>query len=66
METITTVGIDLAKNVFQVHAVDAQGQVVFRKTVRRAALLSITVVIFVLYVPSEPGLGERVSSKTMR
>ena len=39
METITTVGIDLAKNVFQVHAVDAQGQVVVSKAVRRAALL---------------------------
>jgi transposase len=32
---ITTVGIDLAKNVFQVHAVDARGRVVLRKQVRR-------------------------------
>jgi transposase len=32
---ITTVGIDLAKNVFQVHAVDAQGKVVLRKQLRR-------------------------------
>jgi transposase len=32
---ITTVGIDLAKNVFQVHAVDARGKVVLRKQVRR-------------------------------
>jgi transposase len=28
---ITTVGIDLAKNVFQVHGIDQQGKVVFRK-----------------------------------
>ena len=28
---ITTIGLDLAKSVFQVHAVDAQGQVVVRK-----------------------------------
>ncbi len=28
---ITTVGIDLAKNVFQVHAVDERGAVVLRK-----------------------------------
>ena len=28
---VTAVGIDLAKNVFQVHAVDARGKVVLRK-----------------------------------
>ena len=28
---ITTVGIDLAKNVFQVHAVDERGAVVLRR-----------------------------------
>lgn len=32
---ITTVGIDLAKNVFQVHGADAQGKVVLRKQLRR-------------------------------
>jgi transposase len=32
---ITTVGIDLAKNVFQVHAVDQQGKVVLKKQVKR-------------------------------
>jgi transposase len=32
---ITTVGIDLAKNVFQVHAVDARGKTVLRKQLRR-------------------------------
>ena len=32
---ITTVGIDLAKNVFQVHAVDERGAVVLRKQLRR-------------------------------
>jgi transposase len=33
---ITAVGIDLAKNVFQVHAVDVRGKVVLRKQLRRA------------------------------
>ena len=28
---ITTIGIDLAKNVFQVHGIDAKGEVVLRK-----------------------------------
>jgi len=41
MEEITTVGIDLAKSVFQIHAVDASGQVVVSKAVRRAAFLGL-------------------------
>jgi transposase len=32
---ITTVGIDLAKNVFQVHAVDVRGKLVLRKQLKR-------------------------------
>lgn len=36
---ITTIGLDLAKSVFQLHAVDAEGNIVWRKKVRRAALL---------------------------
>ena len=39
MKEITTVGLDLAKNVFQVHAVDAAGAVVIRRQVRRAQML---------------------------
>jgi transposase len=37
---ITTLGIDLAKSVFQLHAVDAQGVTRLRKQVRRGQLLS--------------------------
>ena len=33
---ITTVGLDLAKRIFQVHAVDASGDVVVRKALRRS------------------------------
>lgn len=36
---VTTVGIDLAKNVFSVHGVDAHGKVVLKKTVSRGKLL---------------------------
>ncbi len=32
---ITTVGIDLAKNVFQIHAVDEQGKTVLKKQLKR-------------------------------
>ena len=37
---ISTVGIDLAKRVFQIHGVDRDGNVVLRKQLRRAQVLS--------------------------
>lgn len=36
---ISTIGLDLAKNIFQVHAVDAAGAVVVRKALRRSQML---------------------------
>ena len=39
MEQITTIGLDLAKNVFQVHGVDVAGKVLVRKQLRRAEAL---------------------------
>jgi transposase len=41
MGQITTVGIDLAKNVFSVYGVDANGKSVLRRTVRRAELTQL-------------------------
>ena len=32
---VSTVGLDLAKNVFQVHAIDDVGEVVVRRALRR-------------------------------
>jgi transposase len=40
MGEITTIGLDLAKHVFQVHGVDAEGTVVLRKQLRRGQVLS--------------------------
>lgn len=37
--TPITIGIDLAKSVFQIHGVDAEGEVVVRKKLRRAEVL---------------------------
>ncbi len=31
MQTIMTIGLDIAKSVFQVHGVDAEGKVVIRR-----------------------------------
>jgi len=40
MEGITTVGLDLAKNIFQVHAVNAVGEVIVRRALRRTQVLA--------------------------
>src|SRR6201995_2702321 len=40
MQTVTTVGFDIAKSVFQVHGVDAVGQVVIRRQLKRRFVLS--------------------------
>ncbi len=36
---VTTIGIDLAKSVFQLHGIDAAGEILFRKKLRRSAVL---------------------------
>ncbi len=40
MQAITTIGLDIAKSVFQVHGVDAEGNVVFRRQLKRRYLLA--------------------------
>jgi len=37
--TITTIGLDIAKNVFQVHGADAAGAALLRKKLRRSQVL---------------------------
>ena len=39
MSKVSTIGLDLAKNVFQVHGADVAGAVVFRKRLRRPSVL---------------------------
>src|SRR6202171_502630 len=40
MQTITTIGFDIAKSVFQVHGVDAGGQVIIRRQLKRRHVLA--------------------------
>jgi len=40
MQVITTIGLDIAKSVFQVHGVDAAGQVVVRRQLKRRYVLA--------------------------
>ena len=39
MSEVSTIGLDIAKSVFQVHGVDVDGAVVMRKRISRAKLL---------------------------
>ena len=40
MQAITTIGLDIAKSVFQVHGVDAEGKVVIRRQLKRRYVLA--------------------------
>jgi transposase len=40
MQTVTTIGLDIAKSVFQVHGIDAAGQVVIRRQLKRRYVLA--------------------------
>ena len=40
MQTVTTIGLDIAKSVFQVHGVDATGQVLVRRQFKRRYVLA--------------------------
>ena len=40
MQTITTSGLDIAKSVFQVHGVDAEGNVIIRRQLKRRYVLT--------------------------
>ncbi len=40
MQTVTTIGLDIAKSVFQLHGVDAAGQVIIRRQLKRRYVLA--------------------------
>ena len=35
MQAVTTIGLDIAKSVFQVHGIDAEGKVIVRRQLKR-------------------------------
>ncbi len=39
MQAVTTIGLDIAKSVFQVHGVDATGNLVIRRQLKRRYVL---------------------------
>jgi len=40
MQTVSTIGLDIAKSVFQVHGVDAAGVMVIRRQLKRRYVLA--------------------------
>src|SRR5882757_1911715 len=58
MQAITTIGLDIAKSVFQVHGVDAGGQLVIRRQLKRRHVLSF----FQKVPPCLVGIEECASS----
>ena len=53
MKTVTTIGLDIAKSVFQVHGIDAEGKVAVRKQLKRARVISF----FMKLPPCVIGIG---------
>ena len=40
MQAITTIGLDIAKSVFQIHGVDTDGQVAIRRQLKRRQVMA--------------------------
>ena len=40
MQAVTTIGLDIAKSVFQVHGIDAAGKVLIRRQLKRRYVLA--------------------------
>jgi transposase len=57
MQTITTIGLDIAKSVLQVHGVDAAGEVVIRRQLKRRYVLAL----FQKLPPSPPRAVQKVA-----
>ena len=73
MQMITTIGLDIAKSVFQVHGVDAAGQVVVRRQLKRRYVLAFFQVtampdwhrslrVIALLVTRAPGTGSHCTT----
>ena len=59
MQSISTIGLDIAKSVFQVHGVDAAGQVVLRRQRRHGPLLSGAIAPLAVISPWQPASRDR-------
>jgi transposase len=60
--SVTTVGLDLAKHVFQVHSVGASGRVAVAKAIRRNKLLEFFASLPPCWWGSRPA-GRRITGR---
>jgi transposase len=53
---VSTIGVDLAKNVFQVHGVDSSGKVVISRQLRRKQVIDFfsKILAWSAWKPAEP------------
>ena len=66
MKEVTTIGLDLAKNVFQVHGTDSSGQTVIRRQLRRGQVLPFFKKLPPCIVGMEACLSAHFVSRTLR
>jgi len=62
MEQATTIGLDIAKHVFQVHGADAAGHMLFRKRITRVKLLGFLAAQAPCVVAMEAWAGQMTAS----
>ena len=60
--TLHLLGIDIAKNVFQLHGVGAAGRVVFRRRVMRDSLLQVIAQLEPCTIAIEPARERSIGS----
>jgi transposase len=60
MQAVTTIGVDIAKSVFQIHGVDAAGNVIVRHQLKRRYVLPF----FQKLNASPASLGDLTTTQT--
>jgi transposase len=56
MQAVTTIGLDIAKSVFQIHGVDAAGNVIVRRQLKRRYVLAFFQKLPACLIGMEPAL----------
>lgn len=62
---VTTIGLDVAKQIFQVHGADAEGQVVLRKRLRRSQVAAFFANLLPCVVGLEASGGSHYWSRAL-
>ena len=63
MQAVTTIGLDIAKSVFQFHGVDAAGQVLIRRQLKRRHVLAFFQSCVVPGLALRPVVAESIAGR---